>query len=415
MTDFEDRLRHDLAVFAGQVRPEAIRGPRLPLSPQEAPRSRRWLAPAGAAVAVVAVIATALVIAAADHGARIGTASPVASAKAPAPGLPRFYVAVYNTFVGKKIPTVAVVHDSVTGATLAKVQVPTLYSGGGADGPGISGAADDRTYVVTQLGGSGPDHNLARFYRLRVAANGRSATVQKLPISWPPTLAPDVAMISPDGTRLAVTEQACYNGGCYYTGVRIITIATGAVRTWTTRANGAPFQLSWAGNSMVAFEWQSSSKTPPPGQRTAYRLLDVTGTGGDLLSGPPIATPPPAATGAMPAALVTPDGLRVITSTITSTPDGHGTATVVAKVVELATRTGKLLRVLATTTSTGVSTDENSPTSVSSLEQGCNVESLAPTGTNALVECFSFGRLGIHGFTPLRGSPGEVNGGVYAW
>jgi hypothetical protein len=415
MTDVEDRLRRDLTTFAERVTAGNIRGPQPPSGQRPARRAWRWLAPAGAAMAVAGVITAAGLIAAAGHRVHIGATGPVAPASAPAPGMPRFYVVVYNTFAGEKIPTIAAVHDSATGKTLAKVQVPTLYSGGGADGPGISAAADDRTYVVTQQGGSGAGGSLAKFYLLRVAANGRSATVKQLPISWPRSLSPDVAHISPDGTRLAIAVQDCYQKGCYYSGVRVITIATGAVRTWTTTANGAPFQLSWAGNSQVAFEWQSSSKTPPAPLRTAYRLLDVRGRGGNLLSGPIIATPKPVATGAMPAALVTADGSRVVTTEVTSTPDGHGTDTVVARVVELAARTGRLLRVLATTRVTGAPTNENSPNSAGSLEQGCNVLSLAPSGTNVLLGCFSFGRIGIHGFTPLPGSPAPVNGGVYAW
>ena len=214
----------------------------------------------------------------------------------------------------------------------------------------------------------------AGFYLLRVAADGRSATVRKVPISWPRTLAPDQqAALSPDGTQLAMDVQACYVGGCHYSGVRVITIATGAVRSWTTHVQGAPFQLSWAGNSRIAFEWQSSSKTPPPSQRTGYRLLDVSGQGGDLLSGPAIATPATTATGSMPAALVTPDGSRVITSMTTAHRDGLLTDTVVGKVIELDAQTGKLLRVLATTTVTGASRNENSQNSAASLEQGCNV------------------------------------------
>lgn len=413
MTDLEDRLRRDLTSVAERVRPEDIRGPQ-PLR-RRAFRSARWLAPAGAVIAVLGVAAAAALIARADHSVHIGTTGPLASAATPEPGMPRFYVVVYNTFVGQKIPTIAAVHDSATGKTLAKVQVPTLYSQGGADGPGISAAADDRTFVITQQGGSGAGGSQAKFYLLRVAANGRSATVKQLPISWPRSLSTDVAQISPDGTRLAIDVQDCYKKGCYYSGVRIITVATGAVRTWTTTASGAPFQLSWAGNSHVAFEWQSNSKTPPAAQRTAYRLLDVSHTGADLLSAPVIATPRPVSTGAMPTALVTADGRRVITTEVTSTPAGHGTDTVAAKVVELATRSGKLLRVLATTGVTGASTNENSPNSVGSLEQGCYVISLAPEGTNLLVDCFSFGRLGIHGFTPLHGSPAPVNGGAYAW
>lgn len=418
MTDLEDRLRRDLTTLAERAQPQDIRGPQ-PLPRRRGPRAARWLAPAGAVVAVV-VVATIGLLAATGHGFRVGpaatvssTTSPLAPISAPAPGLPKFYVVVYNTFVGSKIPTIAAVHDSVTGKTLTRVQVPTLYSNGGADGPGISAAADNRTYVITEIG-DGANRNVW-FFLVRVAANGRSATVRKLPIAWPKTLSADVAAISPDGTRLAVAEQDCGRSRCQYTGVRVITIATGAVRTWTTRANGAPFQVSWAGNSRIAFEWQSSSKRPTRPLRTAYRLLDVSGAGGDLLSGPIVATPRPVATGAVPAALFTADGSREITSTFTSRADGPGTRTVVARTVELSARTGQLLRVLVTTTVTGASTNQNSPNSAAMFEQGCDVIAAAPRGTNLLASCGRFGRIGVSGFTPLAGSPGPANGGVYAW
>jgi hypothetical protein len=419
MTDLEDRLRRDLTTYAGRATAENIRGLQPASDPHSArrarqSRARRWLAPTGAAVAVaaIALAATLLVVV---HGST--TTSPSAAVSAPHPGLPRFYVAVVQNPSGAKYATTAVVHDSATGATLAKVPVQTLYAAdGSSSGPGITAAADDRTYLLTETNGSGPDHWQARFYLLRVAADGRSATVRKVPISWPRTLAPDQqAALSPDGTQLAMDVQACYVGGCHYSGVRVITIATGAVRSWTTHVQGAPFQLSWAGNSRIAFEWQSSSKTPPPSQRTGYRLLDVSGQGGDLLSGPAVATPATTATGSMPAALVTPDGSRVITSMTTAHRDGLLTDTVVGKVIELDAQTGKLLRVLATTTVTGASRNENSQNSAASLEQGCDVLSLAPRGLNVLASCFRFGRFGISGFTPLAGSAPAWDGGAYAW
>jgi hypothetical protein len=422
MTDLEDRLRRDLTTLAERVQPQDIRGPQ-PLPRRRGRRAARWLAPVGAAVAVV-VVATIGVLAGTGHVPRFGlatavttTTSPLAPTTAPAPGMPKFYAVIYNTFVGSKIPTVVAVRDSATGKTLTKVQVPTLYSNGGADGPRISAAADDRTYVITELGdGTNPS---VWFFLLRVSADGRSATVRKLPITWPAGLSPDFegAALSPDGNRLAIAVQACSRNSCHSSGVRVITIATGAVRTWTTTANGAPFQVTWAGNSRIAFEWQSSSKRPARQLRTAYRLLDVSGKSGDLLSGPVVATPRPVLTGSMPTALFTADGSREITTTFTSKPDGSGTRTVVARVVELNARTGQLLRVLAMTTVTGASTDPNDNTGSSAgmFEQGCDIIALAPHGTNLLASCGRFGRIGIHGFTPLPGSPGEVNGGAYAW
>jgi hypothetical protein len=413
MTDLEDRLRRDLTMLAERVQPADTTGPR-PLPARRAPRAARWLAPAGAVVAIAVV---ALIVVFVTTGPGTTTTSPIAAKTAPAPGLPRFYVALVQNPSGAKYATEAIVHASATGATLATVSMPTLYaSDGSSSGPGISAAADDRTYLITETNGSGPDHWLARFYLLRVAADGHSATVRKLPVSWPRTLAPDQqAALSPDGTRIAIDVQGCYAGGCHYSGIRVITIATGAVRSWTTQVQGAPFQLSWAGNSRVAFEWQSNSKTPPPALRTGYRLLDVGGPAGDLLSGQVIATPPTTATGSMPTALVTPDGSRVITTTTTAHRDGLRTDTVVGRVVELDARTGKLLRVLATSTATHVSTNENSPTSAASLEQGCYVVSLAPHGLNVLASCFSFGRVGTSGFTPLAGSPPAWDGAAFAW
>lgn len=420
MTDLEDRLRRNLTALAELAQPDNIRGPQPIGSLLPARRAgqshgaRRWLASIGAAVTVAAVALVAMLIGTGHHSSV--TTYPTAPAGAPAPGMPRFYVVLEQNPSGARYATTAEVHDSATGAMLTKVRIQTLYSAGGAsNGAGISAAADDRTYLITETGGSGPDHWLARFYLLRVAADGRSATVKKLPISWPPALAPaQGAAISPDGSRIAITVQGCGKGACHYSGVRVITIATGAVRTWMTRTPGAPFGSAWAGDDRVAFEWQSGSKTPPPAQRTANRLLTVTGQGGDLLAGPIVATPTPVPTGAMPVALVTPDGSRVITTSVTSKPDGPGHATVTGKVIELDARTGRLLRVLATTTVTA-STSENSQNSVSSLEQDCNVLSLAPRALNVLVSCFSFGRVGTSGFTPLPGSPPAWDGSGYAW
>jgi hypothetical protein len=117
----------------------------------------------------------------------------------------------------------------------------------------------------------------------------------------------------------------------------------------------------------------------------------------------------------MPAELVTADGSRVITTTTTAHRDGPRTDTVVAKVVELNAQTGRLLRVLATTTVTKVPTDEDNPNSVGSLEEDCNVISLAPHGLNALVSCTGFGRVGVSGFTPLPGNPPAWDGSAFAW
>jgi hypothetical protein len=159
--------------------------------------------------------------------------------------------------------------------------------------------------VITETGGNPPYHRVAWFFLLHVAANGRSVTLTRLPITVPGSLAVDAAEVSPDGTRLATQEQSCYRHGCYYTGIRVV------------------------------------SK---------------------------------------------------------------------AEIVELSARTGKLLRILSTTTVHGAT--RRGPGSAGILDEDCGVLSLVPAGTNVLVSCFTFGRVDNNSFTPLPGFPSGSSGGI---
>lgn len=346
----------------------------------------RWLAPAAAVAAVLGVIAGVSVI-----GRPPGGVPPTAPEEQGP--MPRYYVTVWQTYAGSGnghvIPTYAVVHDSATGAALATVRVPTLVSPGGPNslssvqGPSITAAGDDRTFVIMEQSDV-PRVNL--FYRLRVAASGRSARLSRLPVSVPAYLALTDVALSPDGTRLAMDVQHCNakTESCPYTGIRVVTIATGAVSTWTTRASGAPFNVSWVGNERVAFEWQAGVRTPPPGQQTGYRLLTLTGAGRDLMASWPVGSPPTGPYGSVPPTLVTADGKLVVTSAG-------------AQVVELSARSGQRLRVLYTATARG---------------SGCEVLSLAPSGIHVLVSCPAFGRVDGARFTPLRGFPSPSASGI---
>lgn len=396
MTQLEERLRRGMKKYSEGVRPEAIRPLR---EPSRARRSRavRWLAPATAAVAVIGVIVG---VSLSGQRAQRPAATQVGPASGTAPrGMPPYYVTVFDTFArGRNSPiSKAVVHDSATGAALASVRVPIVKVQGGFDGPGITAAANDRTFVVFETG-------TTSFFLLRVAADGRSVTLSRMRIM---VQAPesDAVALSPDGRRLAIQVQHCpHTGGCEYTGIRIVTIATGVAHTWTTRETGAPFDISWAGNDQVAFDWQGQS-------RPGYRLLRVTGTGGDLLTSTPIASPEPEPTDYTPAALVTANGRTVFTSNVKIIPDGHGTNTVVAKVMELDAQTGRLRRVLRTVTMHGVSRNQGM-NSATSLVQECNVLSLAPSGVHLLVACYAFGRLDGSVFTALPGFPSPRDSGI---
>ncbi len=388
MTQLEERLRRGLKDYSQRIRPESL--PELS-EPSRRPRTRavRWLAPAAAALAVVGVLAG--VSLARQHAQPAFLSNPVS---VPAgPGMPRFYVTVYETYVsGRSLPiTKAEVLDSTTGAKLTSLTVPTLVTQGGTDGVDVTAAGDDRTFVIYQSGSISARDRITWLYLLLVAANGRSATLTKMNVDVPRALAVTDMALSPDGRMLAMDVEYCPDrGGCQYTGVRVVTIATRTARSWTTTTRGASFNVSWAGNSRVAFEWQS-----PRGH--GYRLLQVTGRGGNVLAASrPIASPPAEATGYVPVALVTANGRTVITAIVSS---AHGTAT--AKIVELNSRTGKLVRVLATVTG-----------SANSLVQGCNVISLAPSGLHLLVACPYFGRLDGSTFKSLPGFPSPSHSGI---
>jgi hypothetical protein len=296
--------------------------------------------------------------------------------------------------------TYAAVHSSATGGTLARVTLPTLHYQGGTFGPSITGAANDRTFVVMESNLTSV-HDIVWLFRLQVSTSGRSIRVTKLPVHVPPSVAIDDVALSPDGTRLAMTAQwNCGQHACQYTGIRVVNLATGAVTIWSTRANGAPFNSSWAGDNVVAFEWQPGTA----GQAARYRVLPLTGTPADLLTASrAVASPRAEPTGYLPEALVTPQGRTVITSEVVPFTHlfVHGA---VARIIELNARTGRLVRTLYAT-----STDGKSDT----LDQDCNVLSLGPGGQHPLVDCFSKLGVLVNGqIVSLPGFPSPSSSGI---
>jgi hypothetical protein len=385
MTRLEEQLRCGMKSYAERIPPESLPPLREP-SHRRPRRTVHWLAPVAAAAAIVGVIVG--VSLAGQHAQRASalrtgggaTTTPVP----PGPGMPQYYATVFQTYAGGggNLLTKAEVLDSATGAELRSLTVPTLSTQGGADGADITAAANDRTFVIYETGTVSPRDRIARFFVLQVATNGRSVTLSRMRLNVPRTLAVNYVALSPNGRMLAMQEQYCPNpGGCEYTGIRVVTIATGAVRTWTSKVSGAPFNVSWAGNSQVTFLFEGPKSS-------GYRLLSVTGQGGnDLADSRPIASPSAGQYGYVPSALVTADGRTVITSIVSS-----GTGTVTAKIVELDVQTGKLVRVLYTATG-----------SARSLDEGCNVLSVGPVGIHLLVACPDFGRLDGSVFMPLPG------------
>ena len=178
---------------------------------------------------------------------------------------------------------------------------------------------------------------------MRVAAGGHSARLAPLAIPGLPAGAvADAIAVSPDGRRLAVSVQ--FSGGSHGA-VEVASLATGAVRRWTT-SQACPGTCP---GPTAAASWDSSGKTGAGGSaRTSASglwRLDTTAPGSNLMSGRRIL---PGFEGGddVQSAVLTPDGSRVIAS-VTYAGAGHvGRGTVVGGIAELSARTGRPLRTL---------------------------------------------------------------------
>ncbi|HEV8223496.1 MAG TPA: hypothetical protein VGQ05_24800 [Streptosporangiaceae bacterium] len=402
MTDLEDRLRAELDAFAQRANPAVIRPLRPP--PGRAPRQaflrtprrmRRWLAPVAAAAAVAVVIAgVTLAVPTAGHNPVTGP-GPIA-------GVPPYYLTLDQP--SKGLVATAVLRSSATGAVLSRARVSLM----GSEQPSVTGSADGRTYVVVDNTFESAGHGYGvRFYRLQAGPQGRSLRVDRLPISTFPLAVDDVAL-SPDGRELAIAEQSCRRGGCQYNQIQARSLATGATRTWRTRHDGAPWNLSWAGGRQIGFLWEGNLKPHSPRLRSGYRLLDVTGPGGDLLAAGPVVQLRPNPGHDIPAAFATPDGRAFVTSSSRVVHGQDHRVTVTAKIIKVSARTGKVQRVLYTESASGVLRTYGRTGSLD--EQRCMVLALDRTGEHPLIQCFvmgrfSFGTLLDGHLAPMAGLP----------
>src|ERR1019366_1435899 len=211
------------------------------------------------------------------------------------------------------------------------------------------------------------------------------------PLNVPPLPAGESAngiAVSADGRMLAVAIQ--FSGG-QQGAVEAVSLATGAVRAWTTARSGMPWALSWAdGGRELGFFWEDSGPAAGSPQTTTSGLwvLDTTAPGSNLMSGRRIV---PEFTGGdgVQSAVLTPDGAAVIASV---TYDG---------IAELSAQTGHPLRTLLA---------EHAPYSAGPNGHAgwyiatCTLATADATGNHLLVSCDSFGRLDHGRFTALPGS-----------
>ena len=359
-------------------------------------RRRRVAVRAASVLAVVAVAAGASVVSQTSRPEHSPAGQPPGllldaavaappSARAAVWGMPRYYVtADHGRPVGE-------VRDAASGKTLSVVPLP-----GGID-PKLSqvaAAGDDHTFVLALFA-----FPRTRFYLMQVAAGGRSARLSSLPIPpLPAGAVADAIAVSPGGRELAVAVQ--FSGG-QGGAVEVMSLATGAVRRWTTSRAGVPGDLSWAdGGRELGFFWQDAGpgSGSPRTSGSGLWLLDTTAPGHNLMSARRILSAH-VGSDTVQSAVLTPDGSTVIASVVYDGVDHVSRGTVVGGLVELSARTGRPLRTLLA---------ERAAHSADPGNPGWYITppvlvAADATGNHLLVSSDKFGRLDHGRFTALPG------------
>ncbi len=288
---------------------------------------RRWLAALAAAAAAAGVLAAC----SGAPGQTAGAATATATVQV---NVPPYYVAVTGSRpeyeLGLPPADVAVVRATTTGAVLARIRPPRSYTF-----VTVSGAADDRTFVLYGVGPTTGDTALYGTYRQRLfllhinptasSPSGR-AQLTELPESDIPggrgrqLLA---MALSPDGQSLAAILFWRASTAAQLQGqLTVFNLANGSQHTWTRNVcsagqcgrqsvgDGFPLlqypsrvQLSWTSNSrsLLFIEGATGSQV---------RLLDVDASGTSLMAD---SHPLPARTAVMSwrNAVITPNGKTV--------------------------------------------------------------------------------------------------------
>ena len=298
MNAVEERIRaairaagdtvHEVRPLPLPPEPGTARGLRSGARARRARIWRTWMAPVAAAAAVLAVGVALVVVRDIPNGgvpsaSRSAAASPQPTASAAPAALPRYYVALDDTLKTNS-PWAVVVGDTFTGARLATVSPPAHGTFAG-----MTGAADDRTFVLdaTTCFASAAASRLCprTWYLLRLSPGSASpARLTRLPI--PPTASGTQVQgiaLSPDGSELAVALQPA---GSVPESLSVYAVATGAaLRTWTGPSGTIADPGEWprADSNSVLF-WSADGRTLSFRNETNVRMLRTSGPGRDLIA-----------------------------------------------------------------------------------------------------------------------------------
>jgi hypothetical protein len=296
-----DRLRAATeAVTAFMVEPRPLQLPPEPAQTAQASGNHRkaggwhtsWLIPLTAAAAVIAVAAVLVVVRNLPTHRQAG-APPTHQLVLPA--VPGFYVALGQQRKDLSVPLV--VGDIRTGKRIATISPPSH-----ATFSGVTGAADDQTFVVDLTVYSQRDgHRISSHsWELLRLASGTAQSVQlsSLPIKAPLTQAEILGLaLSPDARTLAVMFQP--NALAYAPGsspapgpvtLQTYSLGTGGLlHSWTRPWNGGMVNVTPDSDNSAGLSWTSNSRTlaftdPEAGGQPSLRALQVDSPGDNLLA-----------------------------------------------------------------------------------------------------------------------------------
>jgi hypothetical protein len=254
--------------------------PRLGTAPSRRRVRRRgaaWVTPLAAAAAVIVLAITLVALRSTPNRPVLPAAKP-----APASGsVPAYYAELVQEPGNADNPDQIQVRETLTGKLVA-----TVNPAAGATFAGITGAADDRTFVVDAQPGAieGPNSNQSQqsvrprtWYLLRLTpGSARPASLSRLRIPLTPAGSAVTGLaLSPDGTRLAAAFQTP-GWGISPTGsmtLRVYSLRSGAaLRSWT-----APYAkdlylfppaAAGAGDDNLSLAWTGDGTTLAFGQLT---------------------------------------------------------------------------------------------------------------------------------------------------
>ena len=361
MNTTEDKVALALRETGDEIGPHSVpplrlRGARRTRVPRIPGRWGTWLTPLAAAAAVAAVVATSLAISTAFHGHTRSTGqaaaprfngSPVGPRSALRKVPPYFVVLPPQALVYART---ALVRSTVTGRVLATVSPPRPYR----VFTWVSGTADHRTFVLAAQRWWNIGHGQAGmpaqnrdnstptvFFRLTFDPRTGTAQLSRLSVLGKVRTQDLLGMgVSPDGTRLALD---------YYKSVQIVTLATGAIRTWTWPGSGGignwkpigqTFSWSADGRYLEFQQWGGRFN-----ETMHVRVLDTRAPGTSLAAAKVILVYPYRSgygTLVTGNTFLTPDGTRIVAATSFYPPHHRGPGGYV-QITEYSARTGKPL------------------------------------------------------------------------